>query len=235
LTANPSAMRPLIDLHHIELFLVWCCFWRASRGADISNWLQMLSNRLFTRRSGLVELPFIEGRNSTELVFECVARGEKPDEFCDVSSVYLTCLMEMTCILPPEQRDPLLEGIYRRLVLGRADCGTPLDNSSPIDLMGWCPQLDWGDRVLTQSLAHEGECTTIQLASVDRKEPSTGREIADALTRLVAETRNKREFTWPDGLPMAVILLACSKHRSPLPPEFWRRIIFPQAAEPHAA
>jgi hypothetical protein len=149
--------------------------------------------------------------------------------------VYLTCLLEMTCVLPPAQRDPLLEGIYRRLVLGHAGCGTPLEKCSRIDLMAWFPPVDWGERVLTQSLADEGECTTIQLASFDGKEPSTGSEIADALPRLVAETRNKREFTLPEGLPTAVILLACSKHRSPLPPEFWRRIIFPQAAEPHAA
>src|SRR5262249_17439964 len=154
---------------------------------------------------------------------------------CDGSSVYLTCLMEMTCVLPSAQRDRLLESVYRRLVFGRADCGTPFENCSPIDLMSWFPPVDWGDRILTQSLAQEGECTSIQLASFNGKEPSTGREIADALTRLVAEQRNKRGFTWPEGLPMAVILLACCKHRSPLPPEFWRGTIFPNATEPPAA
>jgi hypothetical protein len=158
--------------------------------------------------------------------------GEKPDEFCDTSTVYLTCLMEMVCALPVAQRNPLLEGIYRRLVLGRADCGTPMPNCEVIDLMTWIPPTDWADRVLTQSLDHEGECVTIQLASFDGKQPTTGDEIADRLSTLVTETRKKRSFKWPEGLPMAVVILACCKHRSPLPPEFWRSSAFPQKVKP---
>ncbi len=100
LAANPLTMRPLIDLHHIELFLVWYCFWRAGRWIDMSNWLRMLCNRLTMRRSSLAELPFIEGGNSIESVFEYVARGEKPEGFCDTSSVYLADFMEMTCACP---------------------------------------------------------------------------------------------------------------------------------------
>jgi len=187
------------------------------------------------RRSGEGQIPFIEGGNSMQLVFEYVASGEQPDEFCDTSSVYLTCLMEMICVLPLTLRDSLLESVYRRLVLGRADCGTPIPNCEPIDLMTWIPPVDWGNRVLTHSLEHEGECATIQLASFDGKEPSTASEIADALSRLVAETRTKRKFTWPEGLPMAAIVLACSKHRSPLPPEFWRSSAFPPAGKPQKA
>jgi hypothetical protein len=235
LGANPSTMRPLIDLHHIELFLVWVSFLRAGREADMSTWLRILCNRLFMRRSGKGQIPFIEGGNSIQLVFEYIASGEKPDEFCDTSSVYLTCLMEMICALPPTVRDTLLESVYRRLVLGRADCGTQMPNCEPIDLMAWIPPVDWGDRVMTQSLDHEGECATIHLASFQGKEPSTANEIAAGLSRLVSETRTKRKFTWPAGLPMAAIVLACSKHRSPLPPEFWRGSVFPPALEPQKA
>jgi len=234
LRANPSALRPLIDLHHIELFLTWACLWRAGRIADIVTWMTMLCNRLLMRRSGSGEIPFIEGGNVTELVFEYVASGEKPDEFCDTSSVYLTCLMEMICALPPADRDPLLKNVYTRLVLGRADCGTQMEHCEPIDLMTWIPPTDWGDRVLTQSLDHEGECTTIHLASFDGTEPSTGSDIADVLNKLVAETRKKREWKCPKGMPMAVVILGCSKYRSPLPPEFWREVAFPHKAEPQS-
>jgi hypothetical protein len=231
LTANPSALRPLIDLHHIELFLTWACLWRAGRIADIVTWLTILSNRLLMRRSGLGQIPFIEGGNATELVFEYVASGEKPDEFCDTSSVYLTCLMELICALPPAHRDPVLESVYRRLVLARADCGTQMEHCEPIDLLTWIPPTDWGDRVLTQSLDHEGECTAIHLACFDGTEPSTGSDIADVLNNLVAETRKKRECKYAEGLLMAVVVLACSKYRSPLPPEFWRAVAFRQQTE----
>src|SRR5947209_19918226 len=100
--------------------------------------------------------------------------------------------MEMICALPPEHRNRLLENVYRRLVLGRADCGTPMERCQPIDLMAWIPPPDWGDRVLTQSLQQVGECTGIHFASFDGTEPSTGSEIADRLSTLVAETRKKR-------------------------------------------
>jgi hypothetical protein len=225
LAGNPSTMRPLVDLHHIELFLVWYCLRRAGRWLDMASWLRMLCNRLSMRRSNLAELPFIEGGNSIDLIFEYVARGEKPEEFCDTSSVYLAALMEMTCALTASQRDPLLENIYGRLVLGRTDCGEQMQNCQPIDLMIWLPPADWGDRVLTQSLASEGECVTIRLGSLGGKEPSTGSEIVDALTNFVAETR-RRESKAPTGVPAAAVLLACVKHRSPLPPEFWRRLVF---------
>jgi len=234
LNANPSTMRPLIDLHHIELFLIWSSFLRADRAQDMTTWLTILTNRLMTRRSGLAGLPFIEGRNAMELVFEYVASGEKPDEFCDTSSVYLTCLMEMVCALPTAQRNPLLERVYRHLVLGQADCGTPMPNCEEIDLMSWIPPADWADCVLTQSLDHQGECVTIQLASFDGNQPATGDEIADRLSTLVTETRKKRTFKWPEGLPSAVVILACCKHRSPLPPEFWRSAAFPQTVEPQS-
>jgi hypothetical protein len=232
LNANPSALRPLIDLHHIELFLTWACLLRANRIPDMVTWLTVLCNRLLMRRSGLGQLPFLEGGNVTKLVFEHVAGGEKPDEFCDTSSVYLTCLLEMTCVLPREERNRLLETVYRRLALGRADCGTPMDRCQPIDLMAWIPPTDWGERVLTQSLQEEGECTAIYFAGFDGTEPATGDEIADRLATLIAETRKKREFRYADGLPMALVVLACSKHHSPLPPEFWRAVVFSNKTEP---
>ena len=235
LTGNPSALRPVIDLHHIELFLTWSCLLRAGRLTDIVTWLTILSNRLLMRRSGLGQLPFLAGNNAMELVFEYVASGEKPDEFCDTSSVYLTCMLEMICALPVEDRNRLLENVYRRLVLGRADCGTQMERCPPIDLMSWIPPADWGDRVLTQSLQQEGECTVIQFAGFDGKEPSTGSQIADILTTLVAETRKKREFRHADGVPIAVVVLACSKHRTPLPPEFWRAVVFPPTVAPQTA
>jgi hypothetical protein len=232
LEANPSAMRPLIDLDHSALFVTWCCFWHAGRCPDIANWFRSLCNRLTMRRSGLAELPFIEGGNSLELVFECVARGEKPDEFCDTSSVYLVCLMEMICGLPESDCHRLLENVHHRLVLGCTDGGTRIANCVPINLMSWIPPEEWGDLVLTQSLSDKGECSAVEIGSSDDTTLPTGPEIACGLTTLVHETRSKRAFTWPDELPMAVILLACTKHRSPLPPEFWRSVVFPPTTEP---
>src|SRR5207237_2302049 len=52
INANPAAQRPLIDLHHIELYLVWKTLWQIGRREDIAAWLHGLFNPLFVRRIG---------------------------------------------------------------------------------------------------------------------------------------------------------------------------------------
>lgn len=226
LDANPSAMRPLIDLHHIELFLTWATFLQVGRQIDLRNWFLMLINRLTMRRFGNAQIPFIEGGNAIDLIFEYVATGEKPHEFCDASSVYLLCLMELLCSLPTDQRDPLLSAVYHRLVLGKADCGTQMNECAAIDLMSWIPSADWGNLVLNQKLSDEGECATIHLTQNGGAEPTTSDEIVRSINDLISETRAKRDFKWPENVPLTVVVLACLKHRSPLPPEIWRHSIF---------
>ena len=227
LNANPSTMRPVIDLHHIELLLTWGAFLQVGRQDDLSNWLQMLIHRLFMRRCGNAQIPFIEGRNSLDLVFEFTAEGKKPPEFCDSSSMYLMCLMELLCSLPKERRDELLRLVYHRIVLGLADCGTQMEGCEPIDLMLWIPPEDWGERVLNKSLGNEGESATIHFAALGASEPSDGEEIALSIETLVNETRANRVFKWPEELPTSVVILGCLKHSSPLPSELWRKSVFP--------
>ena len=231
LNGNPSAMRPLIDLHQIELFLTWTTLSQIGREDDVFNWLKTLTDRLLMRRTGHGQLPFIEGHNSLDLVFEYVATGEKPYGFCDTSSVYLMCLMELICSLPPDRCDPLLSTVYNRLVLAQTDDGESLGKFEPIDLMLWIPSLDWGDRVLNKSLSGEGECATVHFGTFGPKSPMSGTELRSGIQRLVAETRAKRPFKYPDGLPPSVVILGCLKHRSPLPPEIWRQMIFSSHSE----
>jgi hypothetical protein len=226
LSANPSSMRPVLDIHHIELFLTWANLRLANRFEDMYRWLLMLGNRLSMRRIGHGQIPFIDGRNSTELVFEYIATGEKPDEFCDQSSVYLMCLMELVCSLAPDRRSALLESIYRRLVQGKADCGAQIEGCEPINLMFWLPPTDWGQRVLVKTLANEGECVTVHFGKFGDPEPSTGEEILRSIETVVAKTRSQRQFDFPEHLPLSVVVLACLKHRTPLPPESWRQSVF---------
>lgn len=231
LLVNPSANRPLIDLHQLELVATWRVLLQARYVAELDNWFRGLVHRLFMRRCGNANIPFIEGRNSLKLVFETVATGVQPPEFCDGSSVYLMCWMELVFSLPDQQRNELLELVYRRLVLGRADCGAPLDGCEPIDLMSWVPTADWPEQVLTGTLANSGECVTFRCGPPGSTEPTDGAEVARSVKALVEQTRRQRASTWPDQLPPSVILLACLKHRSPLPPEFWREAIFPGGDE----
>jgi hypothetical protein len=138
--------------------------------------------------------------------------------------------MELICSLPPEGRDELLFNVYHRLVMGRADEGGQMSGCEPIDVMLWIPPEDWGERVLTRSLSDEGECATIHFGKLGGEPLKSGDSVNSEIVRLVSETRKKRTFKYPEGIPFSAIVLACLKHRSPLPPEVWRRSIFGKAA-----
>lgn len=224
INANPSAQRPLIDLHHLELFLVWRALWQLGRRDDIEKWLLGLQSHLFVRRAGAVPLPFIEGGNSIELVFEYVATSKKPPEFCDQSSLLLLCLMEWAFSLEPDKRNEVIAQYYQQLVLGRTGDGEQIRNCEPIDLVGWVPPADWGEKVLIQSLASEGESQTIE--TFDQKPRVDGALIAERLEIFTKQSRKAQKIIFPENLPMAAIILACLKFRSPLPPELWRLSIF---------
>jgi hypothetical protein len=132
MNANPSTMRPILDIHHIELFLVWITLRKVGRRRDIAAWLHQLQDRLLMRRCRDGDLPFIDGGNSLDAVFEYVATSKRPPEYCDGSSVFLSCLLELCMVLPTGNRDVLLNLIYQRLVLGRGDDGQPWPNREPV-------------------------------------------------------------------------------------------------------
>jgi hypothetical protein len=119
LNANPAANRPLLDLHHIELFLIWRTLWQLHRTEDIFKWLHALRSNLLVRRAGTVPIPFIEGGNSLDLVFEHVATGEKPPEFSDQSSLLVLSILEFCFGLEPAKRNELLAAYYQQIVLGQ--------------------------------------------------------------------------------------------------------------------
>lgn len=223
LNVNPSASRPLIDLHHIELFLIWRTLWQVGRRNDIFLWLQSLHSYLMVRRAGTVQLPFIEGGNSLDLVFEYAATGEKPPEFCDQSSMLLLCILEFCFSLEPLQRNELLVRYYGEIVLGQDSFGQQMFDRKPIDLMGWCPPEDWQQKVLIKSLADEGESQTVEFGSTNSRD---GNAIAAKLETFINQSRTIRKTLLANEVPIAVIILACLKHRSPLPAEIWRQSIF---------
>lgn len=226
LNANPSAMRPLIDLHHVELVLASLLLRSADRNDDHLNWLHGLVNALWTRRIGIVEIPFPEGRNSLQLVFEALGSGEMPADYLELTSLYVMCLMEIACCSVSSERELLLQMAWRKLVVGRrSGQGDNETQIAPLDLMCWVPPDDWAKRILTSSLAYEGASVSVHLSSPGDEDPS-GEILHESIAKLVAETRARHPFVIPDDLPRPLIFLACLKHRTPVPPELWRHAIF---------
>ena len=225
LNKNPAALRPMLDRHHVELFLVWNTLQHAGRHSEIHAWLQALEWRLRVRRRPNSPLPFLEGDNSLALVFEQAVLGKKPSDFMDKTSYLLTMLLELCFSLPSEaDRYDMLGRIMRHLVLDVDDDGT-IFSVPPIQLMGWKPPADWSSLVMNRPVRGG--------IGIALQPPETLNPAEQALYIEGSVQRSRQALSLSKGVPKSVHVLACLRHSCPLPPEFWRGAIFaPPAAAP---
>ncbi|MFA6596607.1 MAG: hypothetical protein WCS69_02720 [Ignavibacteriaceae bacterium] len=222
---NPAAYRPLIDLNHIELFLVWMIYYQVSNNQAIYKWLSELESRLITRRIGHYKIPFIEGRNRYDLVAEYAATfsetKEKPSEFTDSSSYLLFMLVELMFSLDEADRDELIGKYYKHLVLGIGDDDQSLiEPNYEIDLFSWSPPDNWMERIYKEKISDGISLSTQNFHS------SEDLPLVERIKSFV----DWSEKTYPSNLkfnnPLSTYVLACIKNQSPLPPSFWRGSIF---------
>lgn len=227
LQSNPAALRPLLDLNHIELFLIWAILYQAGRTQDIYEWLSELEARLLMRRAKMhMKIPFIESNSRMDLVAEYAATGERPYNYSEGSSYLLLMILELCFSLPDKQRDELLNRYMNRIIKGMDDKGESINSIKEegiIDLQSWAPPENWAERILEEPVWDGIAITTGNFERSREKEIP----LPERMKQFVNETRQKYPWKVPDYTPLAVCILACIKHRSPLPPEFWRGTIFP--------
>ncbi|MCK4402307.1 MAG: hypothetical protein KAV98_00810 [Dehalococcoidia bacterium] len=227
LSANPAIFRPLIDLNHIDLFLIWFLLLQSGQPKHISEWLSELESRLTIRRARKFGgVPFIESRNRIELVAEYIATSNRPPEYTDSSSYLVLMLMEICFCLDEKDRDELVERFYRRVVCGIGDDGKKIADY-PLDLMSWVPPQDWCSRILKESVYDGIAINTHHFSNVGDNQSN----LADKIQDFVTQVRTRYPWQLPANIPQSIVVLACLKYGSPLPPEFWRSIVFPYATE----
>ena len=214
LQSNPGALRPLLDIHHVELFLMWRILWQSGCQDEIYNWLGSLENRLLTRKVRISGIPFIEARSRMDLVAEFAATSKRPTEFADGSSYLLLMILELCFSLKESQRDELLERYFTGIVKG-------IDKNE-IALLGWVPPADWEKRILHEKVVDGIAIPTANFSS----DPSDERSLSKKIRHFVGQCRKRFPSKEIFEVPQAALILACIKHRSPLPPEFWRAIVF---------
>jgi hypothetical protein len=226
---NPASLRPILDLNHIELFLAWLIMWQARREDDIYEWLSELEQRLLVRRiNERNTCPFIESQNNMDLVVEYATKGERPEGYSDSSSYLLQMLLELICSLTNDKRDDLLKRYHNRLICSIGDNSNPLTDKK-IDLVSWVPPDDWHKRILKEPVWDGIAITTDNFISENSENHvSDPQYIATQIKTLVESIRAKYQWKLPEDIPLSVYILACIKNRSPLPPEFWRILVFPQ-------
>lgn len=229
---NPGCRRPLLDLDHIVVFLIWLLLWQMGRLEVIESWFSDLEARLLVRRIGNVKIPFMEGRNRLKLVAEFVATGRKPYDYVDDSSYFLVVLMELCFSLPEDRRDSLLERYYKRVVLALDSDGEKFQGAIDgkelrnVNLLWWSPPESWSTEIL------KGPVTS-GISVMIHPSLSRTKKIAEVISDFVPKTRQEYPFKFNNDIPRSVLILCCLKYQCPLPSEFWRELIFPTSDEIH--
>lgn len=223
---NESVLRPVLDIEHIQVFLMLEMLRNAGRISEMATIIGALERKLYLRRVNDGGLPFIDGANSLDNVFEQVATAPAESLITVESSYFVLALLEMCCVFEESVRDDLLGRIHRHLVLGAMDIGDPGDRK-PLDLVSWIPPHDWAQQVL-RGAVRDGDGVAVHRFGDTRE--VEGPEVFAGLQRTVAEMRRVDEFIAPVAIPLGALILAALRHRTPLPPELWRRIAFPRDA-----
>ncbi len=219
---NPASLRPLIDLHHVELFLIWFILYQSGNIKEIQLWLSELESRLLVRRFDKnVDIPFVESRSNMDALIEYVVSGERPYNFSDRSSYLLLMIMELCFSLDEPVRSDLMNRYYTRIVKGLGSDGKKLSDVDEIDLVSWVPPDDWGNRVIKNSVKDGIAISTLNFNKISGEDVSINEAIFDLIDKM------RKQFPWEDmsGLPLSVKILGCIKNNSPLPPEIWRDMI----------
>lgn len=224
---SPGAMRPVLDVHHVELFLFWHALVRLRETEFLAQWMNDLYERLLLRRRDGGPLRLIASDNSWESIFEFITEGEPPTEGFGRSSYLLLMLFELSFSLPEKNRDELLESMHDHLVLGRAGDGSSLELKERIEMAGWAPPDNWEDLVMAGRLEQAKDRGVALMTSNFTLSPNEAETpLADRVRSYVAQSRQNHPFKLSGKSPLSVLALACIKNESPLPSEFWRRLIF---------
>lgn len=225
--ANAGTLRPLLDSHHIELFLVWSVYYGTDNTAAIAVWLRQLHERIFFRRREGGAFRVIANDNDWDSVFEMIIEQKPPAKSYGRTSYLLLMLEEMCFGLPESDRDELLESLHVLTVLGRNGKGESLKFEEEIELASWAPPDGWELKMLTGTMENGKDAGVAITTSNFEREPRDAQvSITERLREFVRQTRERYPLKRETNLPLSVIFLAAVKHRTPIPPEFWRLGVF---------
>lgn len=218
---QPATLRPLLDLNHIAIYLVWHVLFVTKDFQTLNRFFCELAHRLFVRRIKPTAFPFIEGSNQLELVGEAVATHEIPPEFVDGTSYLVLMLMELCFSLQEKERDALLSILYNQVVEGKFSDGQKDNTAQPLHLQDWIPPDDWAIRIFREPV-YDGTAITDPFFDFEGEKP-----VSERIKNYVTEIQKKHP-SLKLNVPSSAIILACVKYRSPLPAFFWRDILFCQ-------
>lgn len=216
---NDAIFRPLIDLHHIELYLIWSAFLHKSKIPYIRTWLRKLTEFLAVRRNlnQIWKLPFIESYNRMDLVAEFAVTQQRPIGFTDQTSYLVMMLIELGSVLPPEQHREIVTDIVSSIVMPSSRKKAKRETEEQLKLVSWTPPANWATEILSGGMGREGTLRVVGCYG------DTAEEIADELIDTVRNAQLQGDTPSVFGESPVMQILASIRFQSPLPPYFWRR------------
>lgn len=219
INANPACLRPMLDIHHIELFLVWLLLSAVGLSQEALAIFVQIHERLVLRRLGKGGVRLIDQNNSWPLLLEHIATGEPLSENFGKSSYLLQMVIELCVCKLGVQGEELAWEFFQHLILGQLDGGESMGFTESVELQSWIPPAGWRQEVLEKPLGHEGSCLTIRYGTVN---PVTRDEFSAEVRNFVNKTNEAHPIKKPQLVPFGASVLGCIMHKSPLPPEMWR-------------
>jgi hypothetical protein len=225
MNSEPGALRPILDLHHIQLYLIARVLLKYRKVKELEQLLKELTNRLIVRASTDHVLPFIDGANSIRNVFDYIVYNEKPSGYVDATSQYILCLLWIAMGLPVESSHIIMRSICDNIVVLKDKISSEqnLDTEYTYRLLQtWLPPDDFLDNIWYRSLQHEGTSYVLHLDGVSK---------GDLISQIISQThiyfRNIGCKQKDEGgiYEESVLLLACIKHNNPVPPCLWHLIL----------
>ncbi|MBT63438.1 MAG: hypothetical protein CML13_09535 [Puniceicoccaceae bacterium] len=221
---EPGSLRPLIDAHQAQVFLIWRLLAKSGRIGVLCDFLNLLVDRLLARRINKVGIPFIDGHNSYKIVAEAAGTKEMQG-VGDQSSFFCLALMEY-CIPIQEFGSSIIEKIYRQLVLGIDGYGEQYTETKPLDLICWAPKEGWELSMLKGKSANSVGISLEYLH--DSEDEIHGERIVSKLRDYKDEYLLKYPIPTKLDIPSSVMILACLTNDHALPPYLWRGYIYDQ-------
>ena len=116
--ANSGCFRPILDIHHIQIFLVCFGLLQMDRKNEILTFLSRIYKRLLFRRLGHGSLQLIDQSNYWPSALNYSANTETASESFGRSSYLLQMILEICVGLQTPDADKLAVEIYSALIKG---------------------------------------------------------------------------------------------------------------------
>lgn len=215
LNGNSSVFYPIIDLHHIQLFMIFYLFYLSNRMDVFYSFINDLIYYLVPRKLPDFSIPFIDSSNDMSLVADYVTKQIKIKSSLNESSFLITMLLEICLIFDEEKSVKIINDFFEAVINKNEKY-----NTQEINLVSWFPDEDWEENIFKKQTETGIGMDTGNFNSFYNK--TTKYENIKDFIKISSERDidiSKLKCPFPS------YLLACIKNKSPLPPAFWRQFL----------